>query len=136
MELFNRAFGRPLGKLFAAIVGGLGLGAFTQGVRIQNAAGSLIVRPLDQLATSIAALVAGIVGGAADFAGAGFAAAAQSVGPGGVFNLGPFTPALVVVGIGVTAYVVAVIRSEEATSNVFFFLPTDIPLIGTDEDDT
>jgi hypothetical protein len=104
---------------------------------LADAIGALFGIPInvaDALGESIGGLVDATIGGSGDIISAGAQESIDSIGSGVWAQFGPFT---FIVAIGVViaaAYIVSVARAEEETSNFWFFLPFDVPILGTEED--
>lgn len=81
----------------------------------------------DALGEGVGDLIDATLGGGAQIIDLSAIESAESLTEGVWAQFGPFT---FVIGIGVVilaAYVIARVRSQEATSNVWFFLPFDLP---------
>lgn len=120
-----------------------GLGAVLLSVGTAMASGVLtvadvVIVPLATLTNAVGQLIDATFGGAAMIVDFGAIATALSIGPGGMFNLGPFSFALGIGAVLLALYVLRAYISEEPTSNFFPGLPFDVPtpfLTGPEEDD-
>jgi len=146
-----RAGGPRVQRLFdrarnADSLGGLifqGLGAISLAIGSALASGVLtiadvVIIPLSALANAAGQLVDAIFGGAAFIIQIGAQSTGISIGPEGMFNLGPFTFALGVGAVLLALYIVTAYISEEPTGNFVPGIPFDIPtpgFTGPEEDD-
>ncbi|WP_226010525.1 hypothetical protein [Halomicrobium salinisoli] len=138
-----RAGGERVRRLFqraadAGSLGGVifeGIGAVLLAVGTALASGVLtiadvLIVPLSALTGAVGDLIDAIFGGAAQIIDIGALATALSIGPGGMFNLGPLTFALAIGSVLLGLYVVVAYLSEEPTGNFFPGIPFDIPTPG------
>lgn len=86
----------------------------------------LVTIPLNALATSAGAIVEAFFGGAAFIVQSGAAATGLSVGPGGLFDLGPLGFGLAIGAALLGFYILAQFLSQAETGNVVPGLP-DVP---------
>jgi len=112
-----------------------GIGAVLLSVGTALASGVLpiadvIIVPLSSLTGAVGDLIDAIFGGAATIIDFGALATAVSIGPGGMFNLGPLSYALGIGAVLLGLYVVIAYLSEEATGNFVPGIPFDIPTPG------
>jgi hypothetical protein len=120
-----------------------GIGAVLLAVGTALASGVLtiadvLIVPLSTLTNAVGELIDAIFGGAAQIVDFGAIATAISIGPGGQFNVGPFSFALAIGAVLLALYVVTAYLSEEPTGNFVPGLPFDIPtpgFTGPEEDD-
>lgn len=111
-----------IGAVFLAIGTAIASGILT--------VADVVIIPLTALTNAAGDLVNAIFGGSAQIIQFGALASAISIGPNGLFNLGPFS---FVLGVGVVLlalYVVTAYLSEDATGNFVPGIPFDIPTPG------
>lgn len=130
-DLFNRAANADsiAGILFQ------GFGAILLAIGTALASGVLtvadvVIVPLQALTTAAGDLIGALFGGAADIIGFGALSTALSIGPDGLFNVGPFTFALGIGAVLLALYLVTAYLSEEPTGNFVPGIPFDIPTPG------
>lgn len=138
-ELFERA--ANAGSLGGVIFQGMGAvllaigGALASGVLT---IADVFIVPLQALIGGVSDVIGSFFGGAATIIDFGAIGTAISIGPGGMFNVGPLTFALAVGAILLAFWLMRAYVSEEPTSNVFPGLPFDVPTPGfldAEEDD-
>lgn len=95
--------------------------------------GDLFIRPGQAFAGSIASFIEGLFGGAGTILNVGAITTALSIGPDGLFNVGPATFALAIVSVAAGYYVIALYLARDDTGNVFFGLPIDLPTPGFED---
>ena len=138
-RLFNRA--KRADSLAGIIFQGFGAVFLAVGTAIASGILSIadvLIIPLGALTNGAANLVGSIFGGSALIIDFGALATAASIGPGGTFNLGPFSLALGVGSVLLALYVVQAYRSEDSTGNFVPGIPFDIPtpgFIGPEEEE-
>jgi hypothetical protein len=130
-RLFNRAANadsiagilfQGIGAVFLALGTALASGVLT--------VADVLIVPLQALTTAAGELIGALFGGAADIIGVGALSTALSIGPGGLFNLGPFTFALGIGAVLLALYLVTAYLSEGPTGNAVPGLPFDVPTPG------
>jgi|GEM_PF-6150666 len=92
------------------------------------------INVLDATAEAAGNLVEAVFGGSALIIDTGAIVSADSLGSGVWAQFGPFTFIIALGVVGLAAYLFAEWRSQEETSDWFFFLP-DLPFFGADEED-
>ncbi|QLH83225.1 hypothetical protein [Halosimplex pelagicum] len=138
-RLFNRA--AEAGDLRTVIFRGIGAVLFAGGSAVASGVltvADLIIIPVSAMATASGELVSAIFGGSAQIINVGAIATALSIGPGGMFNLGPLTFALGFGAVLLALYLVVAYLSEDPTGNFVPGIPFDIPtpgFAGPEEDD-
>jgi len=138
-RLFDRAASAD--SLAGVIFQGLGAVLLAVGTAIASGVltvADVVIVPLSALTTAAGQLIDAIFGGAARIIDFGALATALSIGPGGMFNLGPFSFALGIGAVLLGLYVVTAYLSEEPTGNFVPGIPFDVPtpgFTGPEEDD-
>lgn len=138
-SLFDRAASAD--SLGGVIFQGIGAVLLAVGTAIASGVltvADVIIVPLSTLTNAAGQLIDAIFGGAANIIDLGALSTALSIGPGGMFNLGPFSFALGIGAVLLGLYVVTAYLSEEPTGNFVPGIPFDIPtpgFQGPEEDD-
>jgi|GEM_PF-3758432 len=138
-RLFSRA--ANAGDLRTVIFQGIGAVLLAAGSAVASGVltvADLIIIPVSALANAGGAFVEATFGGAAQIINFGAIATALSIGPGGMFNLGPLTFALGIGSVLLALYLVVAYLSEDPTGNFIPGIPFDIPtpgFAGPEEDD-
>lgn len=130
-RLFDRAANAE--SLSAVIFTGLGAVLLSIGTAVASGVLSIadvVIVPLQALTNAAGQLIDAIFGGSAMIIDFGAIATALSIGPGGMFNLGPFSFALGIAAVLLGLYVVTAYLSEEPTGNFVPGIPFDIPTPG------
>ena len=130
-DLFNRAASAD--SLGGVIFQGIGAILLAVGTAIASGVLSIadvLIVPLNALTSAAGQLIDAIFGGAAQIIDLGALATALSIGPGGMFNLGPFSFALGIGAVLLGLYIVVAYLSEEPTGNFAIGIPFDIPTPG------
>jgi hypothetical protein len=132
-RLFARA--ADAGSLSAVIFRGVGAILFTIGTAVASGIltiADVIIVPVQALTAAGADLIDAIFGGAASIINLGAIATALSIGPGGRFNVGPFTFALGIGAVLLALYAVNLYVSDDRTGNIIPGVPFDLPTPGFD----
>lgn len=119
-----------IGAILFGGIGGIFLAFAQQIIATVRAVFNLFIVPLQTMASVVGQFLIALFGGVADIIGQGAATTIVSIAPGGAFAFGPLTFAE---GIGAAAlglFVVALLISQNITSNVIPGLLVDIPFIG------
>jgi len=138
-RLFDRAASAD--SLAGVIFQGLGAVLLAVGTAIASGVltiADVVIVPLSALTNAAGQLIDAIFGGAARIIDFGALATALSIGPDGMFNLGPFSFALGIASVLLGLFVVTAYLSEEPTGNFVPGVPFDIPtpgFVGPEEDD-
>lgn len=130
-RLFDRAASAD--SLVGVIFQGLGAVTFAFGTAIASGIltiADVVIVPIQALTTAVGDLVDAIFGGAALIIDFGAISTALSIGPGAMFDLGPFTFALGIGAVLLALYIVTAYLSEEPTGNFVPGIPFDIPTPG------
>ncbi|ELZ23498.1 hypothetical protein C475_14533 [Halosimplex carlsbadense 2-9-1] len=130
-RLFDRA--AEAGDLRTVIFRGIGAVLFAGGSAVASGVltlADLIIIPMTALGNSLGAMIEATFGGAAQIINISALATALSIGPGGMFNLGPLTFALGFAAVLVGLYLLNWYVSLDRTGNLWPGLPFDIPWIG------
>jgi hypothetical protein len=117
-------------SLGGVIFSGIGLILLAVGSAIASgvfAIADVVIVPLQALTNAAGQLVDAIFGGAAQIIDFGAIATALSIGPGGMFNLGPFSFALGIGAVLLGLYVVTQYLAQPETGNFSVGIPFDIP---------
>ena len=121
------------GSLGGVIFRGIGGILLAVGTAIASGVLSIadvVIVPLNALTSAAGQLIDAIFGGAAQIIDFGALASALSIGPGGMFNLGPFSFALGIGAVLLGFYILVAYLSEEPTGNFVPGIPFDIPTPG------
>ena len=138
-SLFNRA--ESAGSLSRLIFNGIGAVFLAVGSALASGVltvADLIIVPLSALGNAAGLNIDAIFGGAAQIINIGAGSTALSLGPGGAFNVGPFTFALAIGSVLLGLYLLVAYLSEGSTGNFVPGIPFDIPtpgFSGPEEDD-
>ena len=103
---------------------------FVQASNAIEALSRVVIDPTMAFATGVESIVASLLGGSAEVIGTG---AATSAGDLSYFGIGAFP-----IGLGlvfVVAYMYAWYTDEESTGNLLPFVPFDVPIIGSAEEE-
>ena len=137
--LFERASSAD--SLSGVIFQGIGAVLLAFGTAIASGVltiADVVIVPIQTLTGAVGQLIDATFGGAAMIVDFGAISTALSIGPGGMFNLGPFSFALGIGAVLLGLYVVTAYLSEDATGNFVPGIPFDIPTPGfggPEEDD-
>ena len=118
------------GSLGGVIFRGIGGILLAVGTAIASGVLSIadvVIVPLNALTSAAGQLIDAIFGGAAQIIDFGALASALSIGPGGMFNLGPFSFALGIGAVLLGLYVVTQYLAQPETGNFTVGIPFDIP---------
>lgn len=112
-----------------------GIGAVLLSIGTALASGVLtiadvVIVPVQAVTTAAGDLINAIFGGAAQIIDLGALATALSIGPGGRFNLGPFSFALAIGAVLLAFFVVNRYVSDDRTGNLVPGIPFDVPTPG------
>jgi hypothetical protein len=127
-RLFARA--ADAGSLGAVIFRGIGAILFAIGTAIASGVltvADVFIIPLNALAGAAGDLVTSLFGGAASIINLGAIATALSIGPGGRFNLGPFTFLLGIGAVLLGFFALGQFLAEDETGNFVPGIPFDVP---------
>lgn len=130
-DLFNRA--QSADSLVGIIFQGVGAVFLAIGSAIASGiltVADVIIIPAQMLAQSAGDLVSALFGGAGQIIQFGALSTAISIGPDGLFNIGPFTFALGIGTVLLGLFVVNAYVSEDSTGNFVPGIPFDIPTPG------
>ncbi|MBO4248378.1 hypothetical protein IL252_11190 [Halomicrobium sp. IBSBa] len=138
-RLFDRA--ARADSLAGVVFQGIGAVLLAGGTALSSGVltiADVIIVPVGSLTSEVGDLIGATFGGAATIINAGALGTAVSIGPDGMFNLGPLSFALGVGSVLLAVYAISAYLSEEDTGNFFPGLPFDIPTPGfggPEEDD-
>jgi len=130
-RLFDRA--SSANSLGEVIFTGLGAVLLAIGTAIASgvlAVADVVIVPLSSLTSAAGDLIDAIFGGAATIINFGAISTALSIGPGGMFNLGPFSFALGIGAVLLALFLVQRYLAEPETGNFAIGVPFDVPTPG------
>lgn len=134
-DIFSRARSVGLPQVVSGGIGGIWLALYLAGIDFIQAAANLIILPVEAVGINASNVVQAFIGGAARIIQQGAITAQQSLLPGQVWAIGPFSFAISVGAIGIALYVMAELLSLEPTSDTIPFTFTDLPFLGVDEEE-
>lgn len=123
---------RTFPGLFAILFGGIGgllLAFFQQVIETLRAVFGLFLTPLQVMASVVGRFLLALFGGIARIIGQGAETTIASISPGASFALGPLTFAESIGAAALGLFVVALLISQQITSNVIPGLLVDLPFI-------
>lgn len=135
-DFLDRAYGSDLGSIAKRGVGGWFLALAASFITGTQAVFDVLIVPINAFTDAIGDIIEAIFGSPAQIVLAGADSAAQSVGPGGEWAIGPFSFAIGVGSVLLAGVLISRYLEDTETSDLLPFTFTDVPtgFIGVEED--